>query len=380
LQETIAAGYLRSDVKAFENRFWLVAGVRFERTLDEGLGPLNDIRNTYVRNAAGQIVLGSNGRPTTITADAMTLAKLQYKELGAYSEKNYQSFYPSVNASYTLGRNFVVRSAFARTIGRPDLSFITPGTTISDPSAAAPTITVVNTGLQPWTADNYDLTLESYEYKGATLSLSGFRKEISKFFTAVRIPATPVLMDLYGLPDDLEVGNYEIITRANSPDQANINGFEWSWRQSLRPLTMHPSWARSLGFFVNATHLRLSGPGADNFTGYSTRVFNYGVAFTRANFALKVNATNSNGPLTAYVATSSTSPAGTYTATAPRTIVSGSLEYRVTKRLTFHLSGQNLSYSYWRSMNYSPGVPEYARPAQFRDNGVEYVVGVKGEF
>jgi hypothetical protein len=279
-----------------------------------------------------------------------------------------------------LGSNFVVRSAYARTIGRPDLSFITPGTTISDPSAAAPTITVVNTGLQPWTAENYDLTLESYEYQGATLAVSGFRKEISKFFTAVRIPATLALMDQYGLPDDLDTGNYEIITRANSPEQANINGLEWSWRQSLRGFKTLPGFARSIGFFLNATHLRLSGPGAENFTGYSTRTFNYGVTYTRANFALKLNATNSNGPLTAYVAASSTSPAGTYTATAPRTIVGGSFEYRLTKRITVHLSGQNLSYSYWRSMNYSPGVPEYARRAQFRDNGVEYVIGVKGEF
>ena len=80
------------------------------------------------------------------------------------------------------------------------------------------------------------------------------------------------------------------------------------------------------------------------------------------------------------MAASSTTPAGSYTSTAPRTIVGGSLEYRLTKRITVNLSGQNLSYSYWRSMTYGPGVPVYAQPAQFRDNGVDYVVGVRGEF
>jgi ABC-type molybdate transport system permease subunit len=51
LEETISAAYLRTDVKALENRLWIITGVRFERTDDTGYGPLNDIRNTYVKNA-----------------------------------------------------------------------------------------------------------------------------------------------------------------------------------------------------------------------------------------------------------------------------------------------------------------------------------------
>ncbi|MEY4938710.1 MAG: hypothetical protein RIQ93_445 [Verrucomicrobiota bacterium] len=379
LKETISAAYLRADLKALDNRLWLVAGARFERTDDEGYGPLNDIRNTYVRNAAGNIVL-TNGRPTQIVTDALTLAKLQFKERGAFSEKSYDGYYPSINASYNIGEKFVLRAAFARTIGRPDLSFIIPGTSITDPSAAAPTITVTNTGLEPWTSNNYDLTLESYEWRGATLALSGFRKDISKFFTAVRIPATQALLDQYGLPDDLLTSNYEIITRENSANDAQINGVEWSWRQSLRPFNALPGWARSLGFFVNGTHLRIGGPGAADFTGYSTRIINYGAAFARGNFAVKLNATYSNGPRAATVAANATTPADTYSAVAPRTLVGGSIEYRIRKSITLHLSGQNLTNVYWRNMTYSPGAPEYTRIAQLRDTGIAYVIGVKGEF
>jgi TonB-dependent receptor len=379
LEETISAAYVRADVKALDNRLWVVAGVRFERTADEGLGPLNDIRNTYVRNSAGQIVL-TNGRPTQIAADALTLARMQFQERAAYSEKTYQGYYPSVNASYNLGANFVLRSAYAKTIGLPDLSFITPGTSISDPSVASPTITVINTGLQPWTADNYDLTIESYEFKGATMSVSGFRKEISKFFTAVRVPATQELLDQYGLPDDLLSSNYEIITRENSSDDASVNGFEWSWRQSLRPFASLPGWSRSLSVFLNGTHLRIGGPGAANFSGYSTRIINYGVAYARGNFAVKLNATYSNGPRNAVVAANATTPADTYSGLAPRTLLGGSVEYRFNKRITLHASGQNLTDALYRNMTFSPGAPEYTRPTQYRDNGIAYVIGVKGEF
>jgi len=274
----------------------------------------------------------------------------------------------------------VLRSAWARTIGRPDLSFITPGTSISDPSAAAPTITVVNTGLKPWTADNYDLTLESYEYKGATVSVSGFRKQISKFFTSVRVPSTPALLDQFGLPHDLLSSSYEIITSENSTDDALINGFEWNWRQSLRPFAALPAWARYLGLFLNGTHLRLGGRGAANFSGYSTRIINWGLAYARGNFAVKVNATYSNGPRNAVVAANATTPAGTYSGLAPRTLLGGSLEYRINKWITVHASGQNLSNALYRNMTYSPGAPEYTRPTQFRDNGIAYVLGMKGEF
>lgn len=381
IKETISAAYIRADVKAFENRLWLVGGVRFERTDDDALGPLNDIRKTYQRNAAGEIILGANGRPLPIVADALTLAQLQYTKLGARSERSYDDFYPSLNASFNLSTNFVIRAAFARTIGRPDLANIIPGTTISDPSVASPTITVVNTGLEPWTANNYDLSLESYEFKGATIALSGFRKEISKFFTNVRIPATQSILDEFGLTgEDLVSSNYDVVTKQNSTLDASVNGLEWSWRQSLQPVAALPNWARSFGFFINGTHLRIGGPGAPDFLGYSTRIINWGASYVRRNFAVKLNASYSNGPRTALVAASAVAPAGTYSAVAPRTLLGGSIEYRINRRLTLHLSGQNLTDAKYRGMTYAPGAPSYTNPAQFRDLGIAYVFGVKGSF
>ncbi len=380
LQETISAAYLRADAKLADNRLWLVAGGRFERTDDEGWGPLNDIRATYARDRDGNILLGTNGRPMQVSTDALTLARLQIKERAMFSRKHYQDFYPSLNASYNVTDSLVLRAAVANTIGRPNVSFIIPGTTISDPSAAAPTITVVNTGLKPWTSTNYDLTAEAYERKGATLTLSGFRKEISDFFTTVRIPLTPELLEAYGLPADLLNADYDLVTRENSPQAATLSGLEWSWRQTLRPWSALPNWMRSFGFFVNGTHLRVGGPGGDNFSGYSTRILNAGATYARARFSAKINVTRSNGPRNASVAGSATTPAGTYSGLAPRTQVGGSFEYRFHRNLTLHFSGQNLSNALYRNLTFAPGAPAYVQPTNFRDNGIEYVVGVKGEF
>ncbi|MSU48451.1 MAG: TonB-dependent receptor [Opitutus sp.] len=86
--------------------------------------------------------------------------------------------------SYSFTENFVARAAYARTIGRPDLNFIIPSRTITDPGSAEATrtITTTNAALAPWTADNYDLSFESYSVKGATVAVSLFRKNITSFF------------------------------------------------------------------------------------------------------------------------------------------------------------------------------------------------------
>ena len=171
LEESIAAGYLRADARLFRNRLWLVGGVRLERTHDKGRGPLNDINAQYQRDNAGRLVDGNPAlagiQPVQITTDPLAQRKLRYRERGASSDQSYQGYYPSLNASFSLTENLILRGAFARTLGRPNLGNIIPGTTISDASStsAIPTITVNNSGLRPWTATSYDLSLESYQIK-----------------------------------------------------------------------------------------------------------------------------------------------------------------------------------------------------------------------
>ncbi len=164
LTETVASGYLRSDLSLFNNRLKLVGGVRYEKTFDEGYGMLNDIAATYQRNAAGEIVRGANGRPLSLPGDAVTLARLRYQERGAHAKRRYGSYYPSLNASAQISEKLLVRASYARTITRPELSNIVPSTTATDPTLVTtnPTITVSNTALRPWTSDSYDLACRAF--------------------------------------------------------------------------------------------------------------------------------------------------------------------------------------------------------------------------
>ena len=194
-----------------QNRLWLVGGVRYERTDDEGWGPLNDPSAQYQKDASGRVIDGNPSvagvQPIFLSNDLLARAQQRYKERGSHTERDYAGFYPSFNASFSIRDDLVLRFGYASTIGRPPLAQIIPGVTMPDPTASSRTITVINTGLKPWTAENYDLSLESYLFKNGKGSIGVFQKDITGFFVSTQSPATAEDLVLYGVPEtDLALG------------------------------------------------------------------------------------------------------------------------------------------------------------------------------
>jgi TonB-dependent receptor len=377
LQETIPAGYVRGDVKLFENRLSLTGGVRFEQTQDEGYGPRNDIGATYQKDAQGNFVRNAAGRLVAISTDAMVTAKLRYTELGTHARRTYEGYYPSLNSSFEITKDLLVRAAYAKTIGRPNLSLIIPGLTIADPDATAAlkTITVVNTALAPWTANNYDLTLELYNVKGATASISTFQKDIKNFFGTIRAPAASDLLAEIGLTDDYL--GYDIVTQKNF-GAATIKGIELAYRQSLAPFV--PSWAKGLEFLGSATTLALSGPNASDFTKFSPHEASGGVSYVHRKFIAKVNVQRSGWIRGAAAAASATVPSGAYNYVAPQTRVDVSAEYRLTKNVSVYTSVRNLYHTAKRQGIRGPAIPAYTELNYYQFTGTLLTVGLKGQF
>lgn len=376
IEETITAAYLRSDVKLFENRLWIVGGVRLEQTQDEGWGPLNDIRNVYVKDANGNIVRNANGTPVRITTDTLAAAKLQYTQYGTHMKKRYDGFYPSLNTSFWFTRNFVARAAYARTIGRPNFPEILPGVTATDPDAPAGsrTVTVVNTALRPWTSNNYDLSLEMYEMKGAVASLSLFRKDVTDFFGSTRVAATRELLADLDLDD--EYLGYDIITKQNV-GRANITGVEAGYRQALEPLVR---WARGVQVFMNMTNMALGGAQKDNFTNFNPRSIQQGITFTNRKINAKVSYNYTWFRRRLPAAAGATIRPDSYNTYVPQTKVDVSLAYMWSKRYTFYVDVRNLNGSPQRSGTFSADTPEYARLDQFQYAGAAFTFGVRGDF
>lgn len=367
-------------MKLLDNRLWVVAGARYERTDDKGAGGLNDIRATYQQDANGNLLRNAAGQLIRVSTDALTTAKIQYKERAALGKKHYGDLYPSMNASYSFSENFVARAAFAQTIGRPDLNFILPSSSVADPSAAdaTRTITTTNAALKPWKADNYDLSLESYSVRGATLAVSLFRKDVTGFFISTRTDATLALLSEMGLSDDYL--DYDVISTANSRDAVRVTGLEWSWRQSLKPLAALPKWMRGVQLWVNATHLRISGTGADEFSGYAPTVLNWGASYAGPRFLIRYNVSRIARQRAAINAVSASVPAGTYDAQDTRMVQDANIEYRFYKRLALYSSVRNLANEPRPLITYSPNAPAYTRPRTYTYYGALWTIGVKGTF
>ncbi len=383
LIETISAAYVRSDVRLFNSRLWIVTGVRFEKTEDEGWGPKNDPSAQYQKDANGRVIDGNattaGVQPIFLSADPLVRARQRYVERGTHATRSYDGLYPSLNTTFTISEQLVVRGAYARTIGRPNVSAVVPSATFTEPTVATPTITLTNPGLKPWTADSFDLSLESYHLKDGFGSVGVFQKNITDFFGSVRSAATAELLELYGLPADPAYLNYEIATTTNTGD-AKITGVEFSYRQSL---TFLPSWARGFQVFFNGTKMNLSGSTTADFTGFNPSSYAGGINFIRPRYFIKLTCTHQGETRRGAVGVSAANgiPAGTFNYQDARTRWGISAQYSLSKRFAIYGAMTDLDGGFNpTTLRYAPGTPEFAKPQRYQELGSTITLGVKGQF
>ena len=305
-------------------------------------------------------------------------AQQRYQERGAHTERDYAGFYPSFNASFSIRDDLVLRFGYASTIGRPPLAQIIPGVTMPEPTSTSRTITVINSGLKPWSAENYDLSLESYLFKNGKGSIGVFQKDITGFFVSTQSPATADDLALYGVPEtDLSLG-YDIATRINGGD-ARLRGIELSYQQSL---TFLPRWARGMQVFANWTRRTVTGPSLGDFSNFSPSALSWGVNLTRPRFAVKLNCTQMPELRGNPVAASATIPAGVYQWTRASTSYSASIEYSLTRRFRVYdtLQDFNGTNTALGLTQYNAETPAHAKSRTYITNPKKAVVGIRGEF
>jgi iron complex outermembrane recepter protein len=238
---------------------------------------------------------------------------------------------------------------------------------------------VNNTGLKPWTADNYDLALESYHIKDGFGSIGVFQKDISNFFGSTSTPATPELLALYGIPDDQLYQNYTITTQTNV-GAAKITGFEFTYRQSL---TFLPQWARGFQAYFNTTQMHLGGSTTADFTGFNPSSLAGGINFIRSRYFIKLSCTYQGETKRGLAAVNAANgiPANTYTYQGERTRVTLSARYNFLKNLAIYGSFTDLGGGFNPlSRIYAPNTPSYARRNRFQELGSTITVGIMGQF
>ncbi len=385
LREDVTAGYVQAELGLFRNRLKVLTGLRYERTDAAGEGVRNDPNAVWARNADGTFARTPAGarirRPEAGAVGSLQELTVTRQERGTKASRTYDGSYPSLHLTYQIRENLLARAAYAKTYGRPDFSAIVPNTTVDetdfgnstpDPSQIPGRITTRNTGLRPWTGDNYDLSVEYYTPQGGLFSVGAFRKEIRDFFgDAVRV-ATAADLELLEL-DPRYVG-WQITTAFNVPGTARVDGVEFNARHSLRAVG---AWGRHVSLFANGTKLKLQGGRDSDFSGFIPESANWGLDYTRRPFSVMLKWNYRGEQRLGRVAALG---ADAYEYSKARTRLDVNVDYQLRANLFLYASAQNVFDVPETLLRFGSQTPGYARVSQVLTTGVQLTLGIKGTF
>ncbi|MBP8256949.1 MAG: TonB-dependent receptor [Opitutaceae bacterium] len=376
-REAVSSAYVRADAAFLDRRLNIVGGVRFEQTNVEAEGPLTDLSRNVRRDAAGNPILDSAGRPVPIATDALSISKLTLLERAALSSKEYLRMFPSVNASYNLRENLIARAAFSTSIGRPDFDQYAGGISLPNTDnipSSSNTIQVNNAGIKPWMATSYRIRLEYY-FKGVgQLSVGAYRRDYKNFFGETVIPATPEFLALYSL-DPAVYGEYDVSTQYNIPGSVKSTGWEINYKQSL---TFLPQWARGVQVFGNISFRKVQTPDMISRGFYDIpHSGSWGVSLTRPRFNVRANVNFRAAQRTGRV-TGTGIAEGTFNYVPSRTTIDLLGEYRLTKNLFLFASLRDIEDTSDMGITISPNAP--LRVRSILNFGSLWTFGLKGTF
>jgi len=150
IQEKTSSGWMQMDF--LFDQWTLIPGLRYVRT--------EQISN-------GFDVINANQPDERI--DALRIAK------------TYHGWLPSLTSRYDVSEQIVLRTAYARTLTRPNPGALAPSETVIGIDESGGTGTRGNPNLEPYYANNFDLGAEWYFSAEGMLAANVFYKKISNF-------------------------------------------------------------------------------------------------------------------------------------------------------------------------------------------------------
>jgi iron complex outermembrane recepter protein len=274
--------------------------------------------------------------------------------LRATVTRDYSDTLPSLNLVYDFSDKLLLRLGAAKTLTRPNLANLNPGSAVSV-SGNARTVTAGNPDLEPFRADAYDLAFEWYFAPESLLSVALFYKDIHSFVQTIR-DSRPFTDNPLGLPDSVAIAacgttpgcspdvNWDFNLPANTPG-GPLKGFEVAYQQ---PFSFLPGVWSNFGTILNYTGVEseidyLNAAGAvtatDDLTGLSKRSYNATLYFDNKIFSARVSAAYRSEYLTTVPGRDGNDVEGT----AETLNIDFSTSYAINDHFTLSLEGLNLT-------------------------------------
>ncbi|MFV8782357.1 TonB-dependent receptor [Microbulbifer sp. SA54] len=278
---------------------------------------------------------------TAQTASAYDQGQLRHVD------NNYRDVLPSINLRYRLDDNLLARASLAQVMARPNFKDLTPNIIIEPTSGYG---AAGNPKLDPYRADQLDLSLEWYFTDAALLSATFFYKDIATF---VYPHVNAETID----------GELHYITRPQNGPGARIHGLELQWQQEL---------GYGFGVLSNYTFTDASVPSADG-----TRTLELpGNSRSQFNASLYFEDTHLNGRLSYNYRSRSFGEiiAGSQSETAEYRQWDATAQWHWSPSLSFSAEAINITGEVTRIHSASD------IPQGFYENGRRFAAGVKLKF
>lgn len=303
------------------------------------------------------------------------------------AESNYTDTLPSLNLSWELRDDLVLRFSAAKNITRPSLGDLVPSITAITPVNG--NISTGNPDLQAITADSFDAGIEWYFTDESLLALTVFHKKIEGFIADETvngtlnpgIAAAVSLRPEYDPTDPLYDPNVTQpdgvwnVSRPENAQDADLEGYELAYQQ---PFTFLPGFWSNFGVTANFTHVEseaLFGEVTSSLPGLSENSYNFTAYYETANWGARLSWNNRDDYVTA---TSGSNGNAREFNTGP-TRLDASAFYNVTENITVRLEVINLNEEEER--NYTSGpTGDFNFVREYNSTGREVYLGVRATF
>lgn len=280
--------------------------------------------------------------------------------------RSYTDILPSVNVAFDLTDQIVMRFAAARTMARPDYTDIAPTVNLNVGSLSGSS---GNPNLDPYRANQFDLSLEWYPNKDTLVAAAIFYKDIESFITDK--PVTQSFSVETSTP------NLSRCTRAATPTSPNLFNCQFDINQRSNggggriqgaELTVQaPIW-NGFGVQSNYTYADAKTQSGDPLPGNSKNTFNLTGYFENERLSARLGYTYRSN---FFITFDRSTPLNQKALKS----LDGQVSVNLTENFTLTFDAINITNE--KIEQYSGGA---FRPRAIYDNGRQYYAGVRFKF
>lgn len=329
----------------------------------------------------------TNDTGTNLGRTSMAYYQAVYLPSGARAKGMNDGYFPDLNASYNIAPNLQFQIGYAKTQARLDYNnVLIPGTTRDEnptSSGASGTITMHNTDLKPWRADNFDARLTWYNTSNSYFGIGAFTKRIHNTIVSLTLQnlSADDVAALDAAYPNLNLGadavGYDFKVDENQGN-SRLDGAEFEMRQSLDPLIGR--WVPGFRLYATSTYTQPQGPISNSAFSHIRWHDKVGLSYSHGRWEANVNWTHTGLQIDKTISnTALLSPNG-YQVELSQNLVDVSLTFAINHWAKIWLGGTDVTDERRARETRYPGLSGYGTMTSSNTFGKTYFIGVTGNF